>query len=266
MKGPVADATCRTSTSPTTTARTRCASPIQTSLDITPVWSPDGAPIAYTSYRNGYPDIFVSLHLRGQAAGTAGQGIGGERRTTCRPGRPTASRSRSRLRARRWQPRDLRHEPRRQQRARVTNHPMVDVDADLVADRQPDRVRLRSHRQPADLHHERRRHRAEADLDRDRTAIGRPGPRRRSTRSPTPAEAAAATRSWSTTSRPASVASDHRRDRQQREPGVRAERPPHRVHRRPHRARSRSTRSTATARTCGRSRKAGPNKYPNWSQ
>jgi TolB protein len=29
-------------------------------LNITPVWSPDGRSIAYTSYRRGFPDIFVS--------------------------------------------------------------------------------------------------------------------------------------------------------------------------------------------------------------
>ena len=30
-------------------------------LNITPAWSPDGRGIAYTSYRRGFPDIFVSL-------------------------------------------------------------------------------------------------------------------------------------------------------------------------------------------------------------
>ena len=34
-------------------------------LNITPVWAPDARAIAYTSYRRGYPDIFVALIYRG---------------------------------------------------------------------------------------------------------------------------------------------------------------------------------------------------------
>jgi TolB protein len=34
-------------------------------LNITPVWSPDARAIAYTSYRRGYPDIFVALIYQG---------------------------------------------------------------------------------------------------------------------------------------------------------------------------------------------------------
>jgi len=34
-------------------------------LNITPVWSPDTRAIAYTSYRRGYPDIFVALIYQG---------------------------------------------------------------------------------------------------------------------------------------------------------------------------------------------------------
>jgi TolB protein len=34
-------------------------------LNITPVWSPDGRAIAYTSYRRGYPDVFVALIFQG---------------------------------------------------------------------------------------------------------------------------------------------------------------------------------------------------------
>jgi TolB protein len=34
-------------------------------LNLTPVWSPDGRAIAYTSYRRGYPDILVSLIYQG---------------------------------------------------------------------------------------------------------------------------------------------------------------------------------------------------------
>src|SRR5688500_1502806 len=34
-------------------------------LNITPVWSPDGRAIAYTSYRSGFPDIYVSMIFQG---------------------------------------------------------------------------------------------------------------------------------------------------------------------------------------------------------
>jgi len=35
-------------------------------LEISPVWSPDGQAIAYTSYRDSYPDIFVSYIYQGR--------------------------------------------------------------------------------------------------------------------------------------------------------------------------------------------------------
>jgi TolB protein len=38
---------------------------VNRTLNITPTWSPDGRAIAYTSYRRGYPDIFVSLIYQG---------------------------------------------------------------------------------------------------------------------------------------------------------------------------------------------------------
>ena len=34
-------------------------------LNITPVWSPDARSIAYTSYRRGYPDLFIALIYQG---------------------------------------------------------------------------------------------------------------------------------------------------------------------------------------------------------
>ncbi len=38
------------------------------SIDITPVWAPDGAQIAYTSWRSGYPDIIVQSMTTGTPA------------------------------------------------------------------------------------------------------------------------------------------------------------------------------------------------------
>jgi TolB protein len=38
---------------------------VNRTLNITPTWSPDGRSIAYTSYRRGFPDVFVSLIYEG---------------------------------------------------------------------------------------------------------------------------------------------------------------------------------------------------------
>ena len=38
---------------------------INRNLNITPNWSPDGRSIAYTSYRNGLPDILISNIFQG---------------------------------------------------------------------------------------------------------------------------------------------------------------------------------------------------------
>ena len=66
---------------------------VNRTLNITPTWSPDARSIAYTSYRRGFPDIFISLIYEGTLqTPTAGKA----HRTGCRPGRPTARRSRSR--------------------------------------------------------------------------------------------------------------------------------------------------------------------------
>jgi TolB protein len=45
---------------------------IYPTLDISPVWSPDGQAIAYTSYRNNYPDIFISYIYLGKLERPAG--------------------------------------------------------------------------------------------------------------------------------------------------------------------------------------------------
>lgn len=41
---------------------------VNRSLNITPAWSADGRAIAYTSYRRGYPDVFVSFIYEGRLA------------------------------------------------------------------------------------------------------------------------------------------------------------------------------------------------------
>lgn len=44
-------------------------------LNITPVWAPDGRAIAYTSYRRGFPDIFIIRPFEGTSSNpTAGKG------------------------------------------------------------------------------------------------------------------------------------------------------------------------------------------------
>ncbi len=48
---------------------------INRSLNITPVWSPDGRAIAYTSYRRGFPDVYLSLIYQGTLE-TPTRGVG----------------------------------------------------------------------------------------------------------------------------------------------------------------------------------------------
>jgi len=45
---------------------------VNRTLNITPVWSPDGRAIAYTSYRRGFPDIFISYIYEGRLERPAG--------------------------------------------------------------------------------------------------------------------------------------------------------------------------------------------------
>jgi TolB protein len=53
-------------------------------LNLTPVWSPDARAIAYTSYRRGYPDLFVALKASSRSR------RGAAHRTGCRCSHPTA--------------------------------------------------------------------------------------------------------------------------------------------------------------------------------
>ena len=62
-------------------------------LDMTPAWSPDGGAIAYTSFRRGFQDIFITAARR--AAGRT-RCPARAARTACPPGRRTARASPSR--------------------------------------------------------------------------------------------------------------------------------------------------------------------------
>jgi Tol biopolymer transport system component len=109
-------------------------------LDITPVWSPDTKAIAYTSYRTGFQDVLVSYIYEGRltnpTAGTsekqnflpAWSPDGSKLAFTQQPGR---------------QQRDLRRQPRRIRYAPADQPPDDRRDADLVTDRQPDRLYVR---------------------------------------------------------------------------------------------------------------------------
>ena len=174
-------ATPRRSTSPTTTAPTRAGSPSTTTLNITPAWSPDNQAIAYTSYR---PSGRRSARSRTSSCPTS---------TTGRRRRPANGSPSRQNYLPTWSPdgtklaftsnRDGNPEIYVMNRdgsglRRLTNNPAIDVDADVVADRQPDRVDVGPHRHAADLHHERRRHRPAHARSANRTATGRPGRRR----------------------------------------------------------------------------------------
>ena len=195
-------------------------------LNIAPRWSPDGRSIAYTSYRRGGAQPVHLEHLPGHA------GRGDQRRQGRRElaAGLVARRHEARLQldARR-QPGDLRREPRRLGPAAADEQPEHRHHADLVALRHADRVHLRSQRLAADLR--RRRRRAEP-LEEDVRVVLRPadlvagavqrdrlrGAQRPGLRHPRARPV----------DRRHQVA--HLRRGHQREPGVLAQRPPHRLH------------------------------------
>ena len=160
-------------------------------LNITPVWSPDARSIAYTSYRSGFPDIYISMIFQGTMSSPT-KAVGPELAAGVLAGRHA---DRVHVESRR-QPRALHLECRRQQ------HPPADEPsrdrhhADLVAVGYADRVHVGSRRPAVDLGRRRRWARAAPHLVRT-TRIGRPGRRRRTTRSPTPRAPGPATTSRS---------------------------------------------------------------------
>ena len=123
-------------------------------LNIAPRWSPDGRSIAYTSYRRGGANIFISNIFQGTLDEvTKGDKVG---ENWLPAWSPDGTRLAFSVDARR-QPGDLRRQPRRLRPAAPDQQPEHRHHADLVALGHADRVHLRSHRLAADLRHRRRR-------------------------------------------------------------------------------------------------------------
>ena len=92
-------------------------------LNIIAAWSPDGRSIAYTSYRRGTPNIFISNIYQGTLEEvTKGDGA----RTGCRRGRPTARGSRS-ASTRDGNPEIYVVNRDGSNLRRLTNHPGIDI-------------------------------------------------------------------------------------------------------------------------------------------
>ena len=97
------------------------------SLDITPAWSPDGKAIAYTSYRTGFPDIFVQSHLRAARRTRSRRTARSDKQNFLPAWSPDGIEARVHVEPRR-QPGNLRDEPRRQRTcAGSRTIPKIDV-------------------------------------------------------------------------------------------------------------------------------------------
>jgi TolB-like protein len=176
-------------------------------LNITPRWSPDARSIAYTSYRRGGGNIFISNIFQGTLEEVTKGDQAGEN----------------------WLPGDLRGEPRRLQPPSLDEPPGHRRVADLVAVGDADCIHLRSIGIAADLHRRRRWPRSPAEdlrivlrsadlvaaaVQRNRVHVAqRPRLRHQGARP-----------------RDRPGAATHLRRRHQPEPVVRPERPAHRVH------------------------------------
>ena len=121
-------------------------------LDMTPSWAPDARAIAYTSFRRGFQDIFItSLGDRRVESPTRAAG-----KNWLPAWSPDGARTRLHVGPRR-QRGNLRHEPRRIGRSPPDAPPGHRHLAHLVARRRPHRVHLEPDGLAADLGHERRR-------------------------------------------------------------------------------------------------------------
>ena len=121
-RGRSASATSRRSIAPTTTAPTRRGSPTPQSMTSRRRGRPTAGQIAYTSWRRGYSGHHRQSMIYRDARRRSRRTAHSERRTTCRPGRPTA-RDRVHVEPGR-QPGDLLHEPRRQRAAARDEQPV----------------------------------------------------------------------------------------------------------------------------------------------
>ena len=127
---------------------------VNRSLAINPSWAADGRAIAYTSYRRGYPDIYVSYIYQGKMDQPAG---GTEIIHNFLPAfSPDGTQTRVHDQPRR-QHGDLLGQSRRLEPAPRDASPRQRLDADVVAGRQPDRVHVGSIGLAADLHRRCRR-------------------------------------------------------------------------------------------------------------
>ena len=223
---------------------------ISKSLDISPVWSPDGRSIAFSSWRTNFQDIYVLFPYGGPELQNPTKGTSGQAEL---PARLVARRHEARVHLEpRRQRRDLRDEPRRQRRA-AADQPSDDRrHADVVADGNAAGVHLGPHRHAADLHRQRRRHAAAADhprvVLRPADLVAGAAQRDRLLRASRRRQHHQGLRLRDTQHPRAD-----RQHRQQREPGLLAERPPHRLRVEPRRQGADLHASTATARDCGRS-------------
>ena len=199
---------------------------ISRALDISPVWSPDTRSIAFSSWRTGYQDLYVIYPFGGPPIQNPTRGTADKQSYL-----PAWSPDGSRLAF--TSSRDGNPEIYVMNRdgggvQRITNHPAIDSTPTWAPTGTADRLHLGSVGKPADLRGQRRRDGDRADyagvalrpadvvarpVQRDRVLVARrcrkQHPRVRL--------------------RDALDADDYRRHRQQREPGVRAERPAHRV-------------------------------------
>ena len=230
-------------------------------LNITPTWSPDARSIAYTSYRRGIPDIFISNIYQGTME------------------TPLRSRGEENFLPV-WSPDGTRiaFQSNRDGNAeiyvmnrdgsgirRVTNHPMIDGTPTWSPS--GNQIAFTSDRSGSPQIYV-------VDVDGlNLRLLTRESYCDRATWSPAPyneiayaARTGVGLRHRRARRRDAGAPAADVRRGQQREPGVRRERPPHRVQLDARRQDASSTRSNAPARTCRLLTRIGNNQMPDWSK